>query len=154
MKRLISGLMGLLAILSCLTLPTGCGEGDTSAQVEQMPVATDVAEAPKAKTAAMPSILDFGSKRCPACLKLAPIIEELRNEYQGVLNVEFVDVAIKDNEARAQKYGVKMIPTLVFLDKDGKELTRNVGFASKEDILKKWRELGHDFSPAAAPEVE
>ncbi|MBN1865498.1 MAG: thioredoxin family protein, partial [Victivallales bacterium] len=87
-------------------------------------------------------------------LQLAPIIEELRNEYQGVLHVEVVDVGLQENEAMAKNFGVQMIPTLVFLDKDGKELTRNVGYASKEDILKKWRELGHDFLPAAAPEVK
>jgi thioredoxin 1 len=74
---------------------------------------------------------------------MAPILEELKTEYAGKFEVEFVD-AWKFREKAAQ-YGVQMIPTQIFYDANGKELFRRSGFIGKEDILARWRELGYDF---------
>ena len=59
----------------------------------------------------------------------------------------------KENAEKGKAYSVEQIPTQVFLDAKGKELWRHVGFISKEDILKKWKELGYDFKPAASAEA-
>lgn len=71
---------------------------------------------------------------------MAPILEELKREYADVFKTEFIDVW--QNPAPAQKYGIRVIPTQIFLDAEGKELFRHEGYFSKEDILAKWRELG------------
>ena len=60
---------------------------------------------------------------------MAPILEELKKEYAGVLIVEFVDVW-KNPEA-GQQYGIRGIPTQIFYDANGKELKRHLGFISK-----------------------
>jgi thioredoxin 1 len=99
----------------------------------------------------LPKLVDLGAHQCIPCKKMAPILERLTKEYAGSFEVEFIDVWQKENAATAMAYGVKQIPTQVFLDREGKELWRHVGFISKEDILKKWRELGYDFQPAAVP---
>jgi thioredoxin 1 len=71
---------------------------------------------------------------------MAPILEELKKEYAGKLEVEFIDVW--KNPDAAKQYGIEIIPTQIFFDAGGKELFRHVGFFAKEDILAKWKELG------------
>ena len=93
----------------------------------------------------LPKLLDLGAKKCIPCKMMAPILEELAKEYAGVMDVEFIDVWQKENAERAQKYNIQAIPTQIFFDADGKELWRHEGFISKEDIFKKWKELGYDF---------
>jgi len=101
-----------------------------------------------------PKLLDLGSKACIPCKMMAPLLEELTKEYAGRLQVEFIDVWMKENAAKAKEYGIKAIPTQIFFAADGKELWRHEGFISKEDILAKWKELGYDLGAAAAPKLE
>ena len=93
---------------------------------------------------ARPRLLDLGATACIPCKKMAPILEELRTEYEGRFDVEFVDVWRMPGVAN--QYGVQSIPTQIFFDASGKELYRHEGFFAKEDILKKWRELGVDLT--------
>jgi thioredoxin 1 len=71
---------------------------------------------------------------------MAPILEELRTEFEGQLEVEFIDVWKKP--AASKPYKINLIPTQIFYDASGKELFRHEGFFSKEDILAKWKQLG------------
>lgn len=88
----------------------------------------------------LPRIVDVGADKCIPCIRMAPELENLRKEYAGALEVEFVDVWKYPDEAR--KYGVRGIPTQIFYDASGKERARHLGFISKEDILAKFKELG------------
>jgi len=89
---------------------------------------------------ALPRLVDLGAGKCIPCKKMAPILEELRKEYAGRMEVEFIDVW-KDPDA-GKAYGIEMIPTQIFYDANGTELFRHTGFFGKEDILGKWKELG------------
>ncbi|PKL50256.1 MAG: thioredoxin [Planctomycetes bacterium HGW-Planctomycetes-1] len=91
----------------------------------------------------LPRLLELGADKCIPCKMMKPILDELTQEYAGKLQVEFYDVW-KD-PAPGQKYGVRMIPTQIFLDPNGKELFRHEGFFSKEDILATWKKFGFDF---------
>jgi thioredoxin 1 len=99
-------------------------------------------------TAPVPRLVDLGASKCIPCKLMAPILEELKKEYTGRLQVDFIDVW-KDADA-GKKYGIKMIPTQIFYDANGKELFRHEGFFAKEDILAKWKELGVDLSAKKA----
>jgi thioredoxin 1 len=99
--------------------------------------------APVAK-AKLPKLLDLGAGKCIPCKMMAPILEELKKEYAGRMNVEFIDVW--QNPDAGKPYGIEVIPTQIFYDADGKELFRHVGFFAKEDILGKWKELGVDVA--------
>ncbi|MBN2455777.1 MAG: thioredoxin family protein [Sedimentisphaerales bacterium] len=88
----------------------------------------------------LPRLVDLGAGKCIPCKMMAPILEELKKNYAGIFNLEFIDVWKNPDEAK--KYGVKIIPTQIFFDVAGKELFRHEGFFSKEDILSKWKELG------------
>ena len=74
---------------------------------------------------------------------MAPILEQMKTEYAGKLEVEFIDVW--KNPDAAKQYGIEVIPTQIFYDATGKELFRHIGFFAKEDILAKWKELGVDL---------
>ncbi|OGV36581.1 MAG: hypothetical protein A2020_10280 [Lentisphaerae bacterium GWF2_45_14] len=93
----------------------------------------------------LPMLLDLGAKKCIPCKMMAPILEELEKEYEGIFTVKFIDVWQKENAAEAGKYKIESIPTQIFFDENGKELWRHTGFISKADILKKWKALGCDF---------
>jgi len=68
------------------------------------------------------------------------VLDELSAEHGNQINIRFVDVW--ENEEAGKEYSIRMIPTQVFIDSEGNELFRHEGFISKEDILKKWAELG------------
>jgi len=71
---------------------------------------------------------------------MAPVLQGLKQDFAGRLEVEFIDVW--KNPAAADKYRIRVIPTQIFFSADGKELFRHEGFFSREDILAKWRDLG------------
>jgi len=96
---------------------------------------------------ALPKLLDLGATKCIPCIKMAPILEEMKTEYKDAMDVEFVDVWQPENKERAAEHKIQTIPTQIFFDADGKELWRHVGFISKEDLLAKWVELGYTFEP-------
>ncbi len=102
-------------------------------------VAADNNVNPKLIVRALPRLVDVGADQCIPCKMMAPVIEELKTEYAGSLEVVFVDVWKKPEEGK--KYQVRGIPTQIFYDASGKELYRHAGFMSKEDILKKLAEL-------------
>ncbi|MBU0743551.1 thioredoxin family protein [bacterium] len=92
---------------------------------------------------AIPRLVDLGSDKCTQCKMMAPILDDLREEYAGRLDVVFIDVY--KTEGAAKRYGVSVIPTQIFYAVDGAELYRHVGFYSGQEILAKWRELGVEF---------
>ena len=94
----------------------------------------------------LPRLVDLGAGKCIPCKKMAPILEELKKEYAGRMEVEFIDVWKNPDAGKA--FGVEMIPTQIFYDASGTELFRHTGFFGKEDILGKWKELGVELAAA------
>jgi thioredoxin 1 len=103
-------------------------------------VALWVAAAWAAEPSKLPKLVDLGADKCIPCKAMAPILAELKTNYVGQLDVEFIDVW--KNPDAAKPYKIKLIPTQIFYDAKGKERFRHQGFFSKEDILAKWKELG------------
>lgn len=88
----------------------------------------------------LPRIVDLGATECIPCKMMAPILDELKEEYKGKLVVEFIDVW--ENPDEKGKYRISSIPTQIFYDTSGKEFYRHIGFFPKEDILAKFEEQG------------
>ena len=105
-----------------------------------------VVETAPVTNTALPKLIDLGARKCIPCKMMIPVLEELKTEYRGRLEVIFID--IWENKNEAQKYGIQIIPTQIFYDASGKELFRHEGFFAKNDILAKWKELGFDLAKA------
>lgn len=73
-------------------------------------------------------LVDFYAEWCGPCKMIAPVLEELSNEYEG--NVNIVKVNVDNESALAQEYGVMSIPNLVLL-KNGQVVKQVVGFQPK-----------------------
>jgi thioredoxin 1 len=101
---------------------------------------TDLSGTNATTKAKLPRLVDLGAGKCIPCKKMAPILEKLKKEYAGRMEVEFIDVW-KEPDA-GKPYGIRLIPTQIFYDAAGKELYRHEGFISEEDILAKWKDLG------------
>lgn len=87
-----------------------------------------------------PRLVDVGADKCIPCIMMAPVLDELKKEYAGILDVEFVDVW-KNPEA-GRRYKVRGIPTQIFYDSSGQERYRHMGYYSKAQILQKFSDLG------------
>jgi thioredoxin 1 len=82
----------------------------------------------------LPTVVDFWAVWCGPCKMIAPVLEEIAEEYDTQLQVVKLDV--DGNGQTAMQYGVMSIPTLV-LFKDGQAAERIVGFMPKAKLLSK-----------------
>lgn len=137
--------------------PTEAAKPDSKTVVDKREAASETnaapklgneARKPKAKPAVkpqqakkrLPRLVDLGATKCVPCKMMAPILEEMKKDYKGKLEVVFIDVW--ENRSESEKYGIQSIPTQIFYGEDGKEFFRHEGFFPKEDILKTFRERG------------
>jgi thioredoxin 1 len=101
-----------------------------------------------APPAALPRLVDLGAGKCIPCKRMAPILEALREDYAGAVNVQFIDVW-KDAQA-GKPYGIRLIPTQVFFDRTGRERFRHEGFFGRAEIEQIFKDsLGVALRPAA-----
>ena len=75
-------------------------------------------------------LADFNANWCGPCRMLKPIIEEIAENND---KIKIVSINIDDEEELAEKYEISSIPCLILFE-NGKEIKRNIGFISKEDI--------------------
>jgi len=94
----------------------------------------------KAKTEKKVVMLELGSVGCDPCEQMRSVMDKLSRNYKGKLEVIFVDVR-KDTEP-ARRFRVLVIPTQVFLDSNGKEFHRHIGYYDYESIVSVLKKTG------------
>lgn len=87
-----------------------------------------------------PRLVELGASRCQSCKLMKEELALLGQECPDTLEIEMIDVW--QDEASAKRYGVDVIPTQVFLDADGKELSRHIGFIPRAEILARFAPTG------------
>jgi len=88
------------------------------------------------------TFVELGSVKCIPCRQMQPVMKAVEEKYGKQVNVVFYDVWKDDQREYAEKYGIKVIPTQVFLDKEGKEFFRHEGFFPEAEIDKLLQKRG------------
>src|SRR5512145_864833 len=112
-----------------------CGDGRAT------PRGAEAGTAPSVR--GLPRLVDVGAGKCIPCKAMAPILAQLRSDFAGRMEVEFVDVWV--NPAAGEPYAIRVMPTQIFFAADGRELSRHEGFMSREEILARWQSHGVTF---------
>ena len=100
---------------------------DTEATLTQEDVTTDEIKV---------TFVELGSVGCIPCDKMQPIMKEIEEEYKGQVKVVFHDVKTAKGQPYIKEFGIRAIPTQVFLDKNGNEYFRHLGFFAKDELIK------------------
>ena len=90
------------------------------------------------KTGNLPLVVDFWATWCGPCRMVAPIIQELANQYDGKIVVGKCDV--EESEDLAAEYGIRNIPTILFI-KNGEIVDKLIGAQSKAKFEEKFEAL-------------
>lgn len=99
--------------------------------------------------ATRPRMIDLGSDKCNNCKKMAPMLEELRQDYTGVVDVVFIDV--RKAPAAGRQHKIRLMPTQIFFDASGQEVFRHEGLYSRAEIERVFQEkLGVAPVPAGS----
>lgn len=115
--------------------------------IAAVPALARKAPRPAAPTA-LPRLVDLGATKCIPCKRMAPILEALKVDYAGAVDVQFIDVW--QNPQAGKPYGIRLIPTQVFFDAKGRERFRHEGFFAREEIERIFKDsLGVALRPAA-----
>lgn len=80
------------------------------------------------------TFVELGSVHCIPCRQMQPIMKSIEKKYGDQIRVVFHDVWKPDQAEQAKVYGIRLIPTQVFLDANGKEFSRHEGFYLEEEI--------------------
>jgi thioredoxin 1 len=82
------------------------------------------------------TFVELGSVNCIPCKQMQPVMKSIEEKYGEQIKIVFYDVWKSDQKKYAQQYGIRLIPTQVFLDENGKEFHRHEGFYPEEEIDK------------------
>jgi thioredoxin 1 len=147
--RIVVGIVFVALVAGAVAPKPGWCATEPNKNTPPVASATTAAITAPVAVAKLPKLLDLGATRCIPCKMMAPILEQLKQEHAGRLEVEFIDVWQNPNAAK--QYKIEMIPTQIFYGNTGKELFRHVGFIGRDDILAKWKELGVNLSRQPIP---
>jgi thioredoxin 1 len=82
------------------------------------------------------TFIELGSVNCIPCKMMQPIMKNIEKKYGDQVKVIFYDVWTQQQKYYAQLYKIRVIPTQVFLDENGKEFHRHEGFYPEAEIDK------------------
>jgi thioredoxin 1 len=161
-----------IAILAAFALPWAWGCGDEAEPPTRRPTAssaasegaddraTDVDPGEEGSADAGPAVsplptgkpimIDFTRDHCLPCQIMAPWVEELRKKHAALVNLVEINIDRKENKPLARYFKARSIPTQVYVDERGREVSRHVGIATKPQMERTLKRLGFLDKPRAA----
>ena len=88
----------------------------------------------------MVTMIDLGAKKCIPCKMMAPIMEKMEKVYKGKAVIAFIDVW--EHRKPVNRFGIRVIPTQIFFDKNGQEVYRHEGLLAEKDIVAILEKMG------------
>ena len=88
------------------------------------------------------TFIELGSVRCIPCQQMQAVMKSIEKKYCNQVQVVFHDVWTPEGKPFGKQYGIEAIPTQVFLDENGKEFSRHVGFFPEEELVKVLKSKG------------
>ncbi len=92
------------------------------------------------------TFIELGSVKCIPCRMMQPIMKSAEKKYGDQIEVVFYDVWKPEQRHYAQEYGIRVIPTQVFIDATGNEIYRHEGFFPEQEL--------DEFLQAAGLEIQ
>ena len=126
---------GFVLIFSFAFLIYSCGQENNSLAKENQGNTT-TQEVKKETQKAKITFIELGSVNCIPCRMMQPVMKSAEKKYGDQLKVVFYDVWKPEQQHYARQYGIRLIPTQVFLDANEKEVFRHEGFFSEEELDK------------------
>ncbi len=95
-----------------------------------------------AKAKDSPTLISFTSTMCTDCKRLKAVLSEVQPNYSDKVNFIAYNALDKNRTIQnaIKKYKVTLVPTIIFLDKDGKEINKIEGFIPKEELINELEE--------------
>jgi thioredoxin 1 len=117
-------------------------QSETQTPIDETGVTNPDSQNSQNPIGALPKLVDLGSNTCIPCREMAPILAELKQEYNGRLTVEVVDVYEEQEKTMAynEKHAITVIPTQILFDASGNEVWSHEGFIPKEELIQIFRE--------------
>ncbi len=127
--------------LSAVGSVFGCGKAEApsseiSPERSRDPDEGTAVSASAAGNEILVTFIEIGSLNCVPCKMMQPIVREVEEHYRDQVKVLFYDVWTPEGRPYGTKYGIRIIPTQVFLDRDGNEYFRHEGFFPKKEIIR------------------
>ncbi|MCE5198154.1 MAG: thioredoxin family protein [Armatimonadota bacterium] len=129
-----------------VTPPSGQGAGPgaqtgTQGQAGQQAARQSLPpEIAKLTAGGKPGVMEFTAQWCEPCRGMKSIVDKIKSDYRGRLNVMTVD--IDQNPDLTQKYNVTAVPVLLFYDKNGKQVTRHEGYLPSDEFRTQLSQMG------------
>ncbi len=117
-------LRGAAMVLVFTLLLIGCTKSEGSQAVDANPKGNELV-----------TFVELGSVNCIPCRMMQPVMRDIESTYRGQVKVVFHDVWTEEGKPYAKQFGIRVIPTQVFLDANGVEYFRHEGFFSKEQLV-------------------
>ena len=124
----------------------GCKDIKTHDSAEMTVPQTENKKVSAVKYASPASIkvtfIELGSVNCIPCRMMKQVMKQVEEKYGNQVKIIFYDVWTPEGKPYAAQYGIRAIPTQVFLDKNGKEYFRHAGFFPFDELEKILRQEG------------
>ena len=121
-----------LSLLSFYTL--GCAEKSNKNDSQEINSLSKPAVSDQVISEPLITFIELGSVNCIPCKQMVSVMQSIEEKYLDQIKIIFYDVWQADQKKYAQDYKIRLIPTQVFLNKDGDELFRHEGFFSEKEI--------------------